>query len=406
MKQILAVVLVLSSTSLVVGDETVAAPEVDFAGSWETAYGELRLTQKGQLVEGRYDSGTVRGIVDGRVLELRYQEAGVEGEAKFTLSEDGQSFEGVWRADGSTTWAAWNGRRTEVTPLGFDGLWQTSFGAMRLTRQGDDVRGAYDYASGSATIEGQIKEDRLIFRYKEPEIEGSGWFELSEDQLSFNGQWRPDGQQQWSSWTGKRKVPVPGRVWLVILEANWETSIEEPEYAFGDMLDNYFTMAAARHVQVRHRFFHDAKDLRRFSEKIQFIAEPVVLLISTHGTKDGITVFGETITADVIAESLVGADNIKLLHLSGCGMMSGDFPDQIHTRLKESVKFPISGYKTSVAWDASAIGDFTFLSLLLIRGMEPDEAVEQAVKVAPFLGEQRRDGSAFAPLGLSVKMPP
>lgn len=379
-----------------------------FAGDWATDFGVLKLSQDDDSVVGQYVLGTVRGKVKGRVLTLRYTEDTVTGEAKFTLARDSSSFQGVWRQDGTKLWFVWNGKRLKSEPLGFAGLWDTSFGRMRLTADGSDVSGAYDYPSGAASIEGEVKEKRLIFRYKEtePAVEGSGWFELSADGMSINGMWRPDGTQVWQPWTGTRTTPKDGRVWLVILEANWERSIEEPEYAFGDMLDKYFTMATARHVEVRHRFFHDAKDLTRFCRKIQFMTEPAVVLISTHGTAEGITVFGKTITADVIAESLQSASNVKLLHLSGCGMMSGTFPQQIHRLMKDKATFPISGYKTTVAWDASALGDFTFLSLLLIRGLDPKEAARQAIMVSPYLGTKPTPGSAFRPLGLTVLPPP
>ena len=387
-------------------NDNTAADEVTFSGDWATDFGVLHLTQDGETVEGRYPLGTVRGTVEGRILTLRYKETTVTGEARFTISEDQSTFTGTWREDGTTAWLQWNGRRMESKPFGFEGLWETSFGLMRLTSDSSDVHGAYDYPSGIATIEGALREKRLIFRYKEPEAEGSGWFELSDDKMSIRGKWRPDGAQQWQPWTGTRKLPKTGRVWLVVLEANWEQSIEEKEYAFGDMLDSYFTMASARHVDVRHRFFHDATDLKRFCQKIQFLAEPVVVLISTHGTPEGIMVSGETIPADVIAESLAGASNVKLLHLSGCAMMAGTFPNQIHKALKGKETFPISGYKTNVAWDASALGDFTFLSLLLIRGLEPEAAARQAIAASPYLGEKRLQGSAFKSLGLTVSPPP
>ncbi len=351
---------------------------------------------------GKYDLGTVDGTVKDRVLTLRYREADAAGQAKFTLAADGLKFQGTWQQDGTVGWLPWNGKRIETKPLGFAGLWETTFGMMRLTGNGGEVRGAYDYASGPATIAGEIKAQRLIFRYREPDRQGSASFELSEDAMSITGKWREDGDQNWRPWTGKRVVPEAGKIWLVVLEANWERSIDEQEYAFGDMLTNYFTMATARHIHVRHRFFHDATDLRRFCEKIQFLAEPVVLLISTHGTREGITVFGRTINANVVAESLVGADNLKLLHLSGCAMMSGDFPQQIHAQLKDRARFPISGYQTSVAWDASALGDFTFLSLLMIRRLEPAAAARQAVLASPYLGDQVVPGSVFQPLGLTV----
>ncbi|MBM79806.1 MAG: hypothetical protein CMJ78_04345 [Planctomycetaceae bacterium] len=385
---------------------TPAKDVVSFAGQWSTSYGVLTLTQNGVNVEGNYRLGTVKGKVEGRVLILRYKEPGATGEAKFTIAKDRKSFTGVWRQDGTEEWLVWNGKRRESRPLGFEGLWETSFGLMRLSSGAKGVRGVYEYPSGNATIEGAVKDGRLNFRYEEPEAKGSGWFELSEDKMSISGKWRPDGSQAWQTWTGTRRMPKAGRVWLVILEANWERSIEEPEYAFGDMLEKYFTMASARHVSVRHRFFHDATDLKRFCEKVQFIAEPVVVLISTHGTSKGITVFGKTISADVIAKGLAGASNVKLLHLSGCGMMSGSYPRQVHTLLKDQATFPISGYKTTVAWDASALGDFTFLSLLLIRGLEPDAAVRQAIIASPYLGETQVRGSSFRPLGLNVLPPP
>ena len=190
----------------------------------------------------------------------------------------------------------------------------------------------------------------------------------------------------------------------MILEANWETRIDEPQYAFADMLEKYFTMATARHVQVRKRAFHDEVDLRRFCHKVQFLPEPVVLLISTHGSRQGINVFGETIQPEALAQSLRTASNLKLLHLSGCAMMAGRFPHLLHAKAPEC-RFPISGYKTMVAWDASALGDFTFLSMLLIRGMEAPKAVNQAITVSPYLGDQRVPGAAFRPLGLTVVLP-
>ena len=85
--------------------------------------------------------------------------------------------------------------------------------------------------------------------------------------------------------------------------------------------------------------------------------------------------------------------------------MSGGFPAEIHSLLEDQARFPISGYKTVVAWDTSALGDFTFLSMLLLRHLEPPEAVQQAILVAPFLGEERLPNAQFAPLGLSVLVP-
>ncbi|TAH36371.1 MAG: hypothetical protein EYC70_11250 [Planctomycetota bacterium] len=286
----------------------------------------------------------------------------------------------------------------------YEGLWDTSYGRMRLRQSGDAVTGSYAYAGGSQ-VAGTVAGERLTFTYSEPAARGEGWFELRDGGQHFEGQWRAEGQPGWSSWSGRRVQPVAGRVWLVVLEAYWESDLAEAEYSFGDMLQSYFTMSAARHVQVRHRFFHDAEDFRRLCGEVAYLAEPVVLLISTHGTPDGIGVGGTTIDAQVIAASTRDASNLELLHLSGCSMMSGSVPARVMAQIPADSRFPISGYRASVAWDASAISDFIFLSFLLIHRMDPAEAVRQCRLVAPYTGDQRLDGAAFDALGLDVLMP-
>ena len=64
---------------------------------------------------------------------------------------------------------------------------------------------------------------------------------------------------------------------------------------------------------------------------------------------------------------------------------------------------PISGYKTDVAWDGSAIADFTYLSMLLIHRMKPAKAVQQAIKLSPYLGDRPIESKVYQPLGLSIK---
>ena len=299
-----------------------------------------------------------------------------------------------------------NGRaQRDAAGNGFAGLWASSFGPMRLLVNGDQVQGSYQSDGKDSTIEGEIKEQRLIFRYTESESRGIGWFELTDSGNALNGKWRADGTKQWDNWKAERKLPVSDRLWLFVVEANWETDLEEPEYSFGTMLRDYFRMSTARHVEVRHRFFHDAVDLDRFCRQIKYLAEPVVLLISTHGTADGISVSGETIGADVLARSLDGANNLKLLHLSGCGMMASNFPQSIYNAMAAPPTFPISGYRTEVAWDASAIADFTFLSLIMIRKWDPEQAVVRAIAASPYLGDGPTPLSPFESLGLSILMP-
>jgi len=199
-------------------------------------------------------------------------------------------------------------------------------------------------------------------------------------------------------------IPVrTDQTWLIVLEAHWEERLQEAEFNFGEMLKSYFKTPVASSVKFRHRFFHDLEDLQRFTRELKYFASPIVLVISTHGTPRGISVFGDTIDAKELADCLSGAASLKMVHLSGCAMMESDFPNQLQRQLR-GTNPAITGYKTYVDWDASALSDFIFLTLVLIRGYDPMPAVEQAVKQAPFLGAGARNG-AFTPLGLSGLSP-
>ncbi len=281
----------------------------------------------------------------------------------------------------------------------YAGLWETSYGRMRLTQEGSKVGGEYSYTATS-TITGEVEGNRLTFEYSEGDTQGEGWYELSEDGESFQGRWREKGNERWSRWRGTRVHPEKGIIWLVILEAHWETSLAEKEYAFGDMLRSYFTMESARHVRIRYRTFHDESDLRRWSREVKFLAEPVALLISSHGTPKGVSVGQDVIDAEALADCVRGSHNLEVLHLSGCSMMKSDVPATIQRLLGPSQKLPITGYTTAVAWDASALADFVYLSMLLIHRMSPIDAVAQTHILAPFTREDRLPGARFQALGL------
>ncbi len=379
-----------------------------FVGIWNSTFGKLVLRQVGNRVSGDYPLGTITGNVIAGRLEFEYVESQARGEGWFRLSQDGVNFVGQWRQNGTADWRDWSGTLVSaaIEDRGFIGLWGTTYGRMRLLRSGDDIRGCYEVDGGFGTINGQLKGKRMVFRYTEADDEGAGWFELDQEGQRVSGKYRPDGDKVWRAWQGIRQPPRTGRMWLVVLEAHWENDLAEREYAFGDMLRSYFTMADAKHVDVRHRYFHDLADFRRFSQSIHFLAEPVVLVVSSHGSPAGIWVGGQTIDAATIADCLKYADNLRLLHLSGCAMMAGSVPRQIHEKLPGYARYPISGYQKFVAWDASALGDFTFLSFVLLRQRDPVLAVEQAIRVSPYIGSQSPSGSDFEPLGLTIVAPP
>jgi hypothetical protein len=371
----------------------------DFTGKWQTSFGLMELVQEQAGVRGAYHyRGThcpIEGKVRGGRLHFRYQEPDVHGEGWFELTRRGRAFAGLFRPEGTSRWAPWEGER-----VGFDGLWNTSFGLLRLHEEGDAVRGFYEVG---ATLRGRLKGSRLTFHYREPRVRGRGVFELADDGLSFQGEWKPDGAAAWSPWMGLRVRPRPDLVWLVVLEAPWQRFLAEQEYAFGHMLREFFARHA--HVQVRHRFFSNEAGLRRCCRDLLYIAEPVVLVLATHAGPEGVHVHGEVIPVEALAEMLEPAGDVRLLHFSACLIMQDPAVVERWQAFSRRAGFPVSGYSTSVNWGASAIIEFTYLELMLTHGLPPAEAAGQVLKLLPFAGTRSVPGSAFAPAGFRLVTP-
>lgn len=364
-----------------------AAIEMPFNGQWLTTYGPMSLAQIGNSVSGSYGEGnTLSGTVaDGR-LDFTYREADEAGSGWFQHRRFG-AFEGQYVADGADLSHSWKATR------GFDGLWDTSFGRMRLRDHGDRIEGTYNGA-GRATITGRREGDRFAFRYQEPKVGGEGWFAIDGDMSAFSGQWRADGAAAWEDWTGKRVVPQAGREWLVVLEAHWQAGIAEPDFAFGFMLRELF--ARLPRVAVRHRFFDGAQGLLHLCEELTYIAEPVVLVITSHGEPDGVSVGGAIIDTQRILSALSTAETLRLLHFSCC-LIGQD----AHGVLA-SAPFPVSGYLTSVDWAQSAMTEFIYLDMILGKHLSPPEAANQLVRLVAFAGDGEIENSPYASAGFRI----
>jgi hypothetical protein len=203
-----AVLFVLALGCAGVAQGAPVQTESNFAGTWETTYGLMTLRQDGTRVKGTYVSDGVTNSIEGRVekgkLTFRYQEPGVRGEGYFELAADGQSFTGKWREDGSDSWSSWKGKRVRAADQAptFDGVWDTTYGRMRLIEGPKRIHGLYAYSADSS-LEGTRDGNRFVFRYREPDAAGEGWFELSADGSAFKGKWKAQGSANWSEWTGR-----------------------------------------------------------------------------------------------------------------------------------------------------------------------------------------------------------
>ena len=384
-----------------------AADMADFTGDWSATYGSLKLKQTGTRVVGSYDMngavGLVQGDVQGRRLVFTYREPNAAGEGWLELAEDGAAFDGRWRTDGDTSWSRWTGERGAAIAAAaetFDGVWSSTYGPLRLTQNGKAVRGFYRMADGRfADVAGTVQNGRLDFSYDEQGTKGTGHFELAPGGAGFTGSWKSNAGQQ-GDWTGARIAAMPGRVWLVILEARWEESLADREYAYGAMLESYF--ARMQNIECRHRFFDDADSLARVCSEIPFLPEPAVVVVASHGSEEGLAVGSRRISAGEIAAGFARADNVALLHFSSCLIMAGKLPADISKNLPAGISFPISGYTTSVDWGASAAAEFLYFDLILGRGLEPADAVKRLVALLPVAGNTAPADSPFEPLGIRL----
>jgi hypothetical protein len=107
-----------------------------------------------------------------------------------------------------TTASANTTRRANVEPCGnFSGTYQTNYGPLRLTRTGDQVRGAYTTDQGqNSTLSGTVRGNVLSGRWTEPGTKGTFKFTLDSDGRSFTGRFfvdgDPNGAGEWGGHCG------------------------------------------------------------------------------------------------------------------------------------------------------------------------------------------------------------
>ena len=197
------------------GWKIVLTPSKD--GNFAMSGGAGSATFKGTLFikTGRL-RGTVRYKVQHGPKKGQMREGPIDGSWDYfqgALMLD--KFDGIpvdWEAmtpGGRERWEKYQ-QKAGARVDGFTGTWDTSFGKMTMTQSGKSVSGTYDYYSGK--IEGNIKDDgQLYFTWtqKNPDKNGTGFFKLASDGMSFSGSWdytlstgKPANNG--GGWSGKR----------------------------------------------------------------------------------------------------------------------------------------------------------------------------------------------------------
>ncbi len=370
-----------------------------FAGRWLTTFGPMELQETNDVIQGAYWYQGVANRIEGKLKKGRlvflYQDAHGPGEGWFELTKGGQ-FQGQYRLNGAEQWFPWNGQRE------WNGIWDTSFGRMRLNHDGDRIHGCYDGAT-SGRVDGRTDGKRFVFKYVEANAKGEGWFELDDGAMNFRGAWRPEGTVKWGDWTGQRVVARPNLTWLVVIEAHWQRSLGDAEYSYGEMLRTFFARVPT--VAVRQRYFNDGPSLERWCRELIYVPEPAVVLISSHGTQAGVGVHHHTIEPKRVVDHLREASSVQLLHFATCLVLKEDKSGDFVKRIGTTAPFPISGYTTSVDWGGSAILEFNYFDLMLSKHLSPEDAAKTMLKMIAWAGDKSPPGSPYGAAGFRFFKP-
>jgi len=353
-----------------------------FAGRWITSFGTMELQQTASAIAGRYwyqgQPGNIKGTLNGERFAFRYDDLAGAGEGWFEPLGYGR-FRGSYLLDGAEHWQSWQGERE------WDGIWDSSFGRMRLIQEEGRVHGHYDGAT-AGTLDGRLNGSQFNFRYQESNVQGEGSFELAEDAMGFSGAWHPDQVATEGAWHGRRVLPKSDVTWLVVIEAHWQHSLADRDYSYGSMLKEIF--ARLSNVAVRQRFFNDEVSLARWCREVVYFPEPTIVLIASHGTPQGISVHGRTINTKLVIEHLRHAPSVQLLHFSACLVMKEENVGDFAKRIETNVPFPISGYTTSVDWGGSALVEFNYLDMILSKRCSPEQAAAWLPRVVAYAGDE------------------
>jgi hypothetical protein len=366
---------------------------MSFDGQWATSFGQMTLRQEGARVTGTYGrsgaENTLEGTVEAGRFTFRYEEAHERGTGWFRLRRP-SSFGGEYLAERNTRPLPWQGWR------GYDGLWDTSVGRLRLVQEAGRVWGSSEL-DASIRLEGDLETGgRLAFRLEGAELKGGGHFDLDSAGYMLDGEWGEDGQSA-GTIGGQRAMPRPALTWLVVLEAHRQRVLDDNESSLGRTLHELF--ARQRWTQVRHRFYDDEASLLRWCRQLLYLPEPSIVVVSGHGeptgASDGATTIGLRGGLAGVIDSLRFADGLKLLHLSSSASLSG----QEAARALREAPFPVSGYTGNLDWAQRTLAEAVYLDMLLDKGLTPDNAAELLPRLVGFAGTEALAGSPYVPGG-------
>lgn len=194
-----------------------------FNGTWNTTWGEMKLTRDGSKVTGTFtkDQGRIVGNVVGWVLIGTWTKAPTyapsqdAGDVILIAYNQGLNFAGKWRYGSKGQWYFdLKGTRTDAqsstavsTP--WTGTWNSPWGEMKLIQDGSKVTGSYTHSQGkiTGTVNGRTFTGTWSEApsYAPPYEAGDLVMTMSGNQNTLNGKWRYGSSGDWmTNWKATR----------------------------------------------------------------------------------------------------------------------------------------------------------------------------------------------------------
>ncbi len=193
----------------------------NISGHFQTEWGKMVLVQSGNTVTGTYehDNGRLEGKIDNNVITGNWYEEPTSqpptdaGIFRFEFADDGNSLTGFWKYDYSDgAWdGQWTGTRIPDAYIQIAGTFESEWGTLILSQNGNIVKGTYSYDEGSleGTLEGLILKGKWFEKPTMTPPNDAGIFEFtfSEDASTFTGKWKygfEAGENFDGNWSGTR----------------------------------------------------------------------------------------------------------------------------------------------------------------------------------------------------------
>ncbi len=190
-------------------------------GIWSTNYGQMDLAQDDNIVVGRYEenNGILSGTVNGRILTFTWEvdpdvDFDSEGIGEFTLSEDGESFDGIWQYKNGGQEFDWDGvklgpREISASRAGVEycfwaGSWTTDLGVIAFDQDINEstVTGEFITIGTYGTFTAAAEGWHLYCDWETEYMSGTCRFEMDDDLGSFSGTMEYDTDADDEVWDG------------------------------------------------------------------------------------------------------------------------------------------------------------------------------------------------------------